>query len=163
MSTDSPEGQSLSIGEVAARTGVASSAIRYWEEEGLLEPAPRRGGRRIYDAAVLDRVALIRLAQRAGFRIPEIRALLRGFPPRASAGERWRSLVERKQADVREHVAELARMLAILETLASCDCPDLDACGAAARRAAGNGMEGETSAVGASPGARRSGRSTPEA
>jgi hypothetical protein len=60
--------------------------------------------------------------------------LIGGFPARASAGVRWRALVGRKQADVRRRIAELRRMLAILDALAACECPDLDACGAAARK-----------------------------
>ena len=123
----------LQIGDVAASAGVAPSAIRYWERQGLLERPRRRSGRRVYDASVLDRVALIRMAQQAGFLIPEIRSLLRGFPPRASAGERWRALVGRKRADVSAKIDELRRMLAVLETLERCDCPDLDACGASLR------------------------------
>jgi MerR family transcriptional regulator, redox-sensitive transcriptional activator SoxR len=125
----------LTIGEVAAAAGVATSAIRFWEEEGLLERARRRNGRRVYDPVIHDRVGLIRLAQSAGFTIPEIRTLLRGFPPRASAGERWRALVDRKQTDVRRQIEELRRMLAVLDRLERCECPDLDACGAVTRNA----------------------------
>ena len=76
-------------------------------------------------------MGLILLAQRAGFTILEIRTLLRGFPPRASAGERWRALVGRKRADVRRKIEELGRMLEVLDVLERCECPDLDACGAA--------------------------------
>jgi MerR family redox-sensitive transcriptional activator SoxR len=124
----------VTIGRVAAVAGVATSAIRFWEEEGLLERARRRSGRRVYDEAIHDRVGLILLAQRAGFTIPEIRTLLRGFPPRASAGERWRALVDRKQAEVRGKIEELRRMLEVLERLERCECPDLDACGATVRQ-----------------------------
>jgi MerR family redox-sensitive transcriptional activator SoxR len=126
--------EDLSIGAAAAWAGVAPSALRYWEDLGLLEPARRRGGHRIYDGAALDRLSLILLAQRAGFTLTEIRQLLRGFSPRASAGERWRALVGRKQSEVRARIDELRRMLGVLDLLERCDCPDLDACGAAARR-----------------------------
>jgi DNA-binding transcriptional MerR regulator len=123
----------LSIGAAAQWAGVAASTLRYWEEVGLLEPARRRGGHRVYDSASLDRLSLVLLAQRAGFTLAEIRQLLRGFPPRASAGERWRTLVDRKQAEVRGKIDELRRMLEVLDLLERCECPDLDACGAAAR------------------------------
>jgi DNA-binding transcriptional MerR regulator len=125
----------LSIGAAAATVGVAASTLRYWEELGLLEPGRKRGGRRSYDEADLDRLSLVSLAQRAGFTLTEIRQLLRGFPPRASAGERWRALVDRKQAELEAQIEELRRMLDVLGMLERCDCPDLDACGAAARRA----------------------------
>jgi MerR family redox-sensitive transcriptional activator SoxR len=124
----------LSIGAAAAWAGVATSTLRYWEELGLLQPGRRNGGQRAYDEAALDRLSLVLLAQRAGFTLAEIRQLLRGFPPRASAGERWRALVDRKQAEVTAKIAELRRMLDVLELLERCECPDLDACGAAARR-----------------------------
>jgi DNA-binding transcriptional MerR regulator len=125
----------LRIGDLAAGAGVATSAIRYWERRGLLERPRRRSGRRVYDAAALDRVAVIRAAQRAGFTLGEIRTLVRGFPPRSSAGERWRALIAGKRADVRAQIAALRRMLAVLETLERCECPDLDGCGAALRAA----------------------------
>ncbi|HEX2211710.1 MAG TPA: MerR family transcriptional regulator, partial [Longimicrobium sp.] len=65
--------EELSIGEVARRTGVAASALRYWEDAGLL-PAPRRvGGRRRYDADAVRRVEVLRSAQQAGFTLAEIR------------------------------------------------------------------------------------------
>lgn len=124
----------LTIGTAAAWAGVATSALRYWEDRGLIRPA-RRGGRRVYDDAALDRLSLVLLAQRAGFALQEIRQLLNGFPPRASAGERWRALVDRKQAEVEAKLEELRRMLDVLALLARCECPDLDACGAAARPA----------------------------
>ena len=59
----------LSIGQVAERAGIASSAIRYYESEGLLPRAGRRNGRRIYDEGIIDRITLIELAKRAGFRV----------------------------------------------------------------------------------------------
>ena len=132
----------LSIGAAAAWAGAATSALRYWEDLGLLRPA-RRGGRRVYDDAALDRLSLVLLAQRAGFTLAEIRQLLAGFPlahggsgravPRASAGDRWRALVDRKQAEVTAKIEELRRMRDVLDLLERCECPDLDACGAAAR------------------------------
>jgi MerR family redox-sensitive transcriptional activator SoxR len=128
-----PANEDRSIGAAAEWAGVATSTLRYWEELGLLDPGRRRGGHRVYDAAALDRLSLVLLAQSAGFTLAEIRQLLRGFPPRASAGERWRALVDRKQTDVKARIDELRRMLGVLELLGRCDCPDLDACGAAAR------------------------------
>ena len=122
----------LSIGAAAAWAGVATSALRYWEDLGLLRPS-RRAGRRVYDDAALDRLSLVLLAQRAGFTLAEIRQLLAGFSPRASAGERWRALVDRKQEEVTAKIDELRRMLDVLGLLERCECPDLDACGAAAR------------------------------
>ena len=121
------------IGEAASWAGVATSTLRYWEDLGLLRPARRAGGRRSYDQSGLDRLGLILLAQRAGFTLEEIRQLLSGFGPRVAAGQRWRALVGRKQAEVTAKIDELRRMLDVLGLLERCECPDLDACGAAAR------------------------------
>ena len=120
------------IGQIAARMDLSTSAIRFYESEGLLEPARRRGGRRVYEESVCARIALIQLARRAGFTIAEIRNLFHGFPADTSAGERWSQLVVGKQCEVRAKLEELQRMLEILEQLERCGCPDFEVCGAAA-------------------------------
>src|ERR671910_1373997 len=87
----------LAIGELARRTGVATSALRYYERIGLLPPAERLGQRRQYPASCVERVALIRLYQDAGFTLAEIGRLLaatsRGRPA-------WDHLAERKVAEL---------------------------------------------------------------
>jgi len=123
---------SVSIGEIARRMGLRPSAIRFYESERLLEEIPRRSGRRVYDESVCERLALIQTARRAGFTIAEIRHLFHGFPADASAPDRWRGLVERKRAEIRDKMRELTRMTEILDLLEGCDCPDLEVCGAAA-------------------------------
>ena len=124
----------LSIGELARRMNVATSAIRFYESQGLVAPSGRRSGRRRFEEEACDRIALIRLAQSAGFSIAEIRTLLHGFPSGTRAVDRWRSFVEEKRRQIDERAAELRRMRALLDTLAECGCPDLDACGAAVRQ-----------------------------
>jgi MerR family redox-sensitive transcriptional activator SoxR len=73
----------MSLGEVAQRARVRPSALRYYEGVGLLPPPERENGRRRYDGEVLrevlDRLAVVRVAQQAGFTISEIRTLLDGF------------------------------------------------------------------------------------
>ena len=69
--------KNLSIGQVASLAGIATSAIRYYEGEGLLPAALRRSGRRIYDESVLDRLKFIEMAKRAGFSVAEIADALR--------------------------------------------------------------------------------------
>ena len=140
---------SVPIGEIAQRMGLRPSAIRFYESERLLEPAQRRSGRRVYDESVCDRLALIQMARRAGFTIAEIRHLFRGFPAEASAGERWRGLVEQKQEEIRDKMLELSRMKEILDLLEHCGCPDLEICGAAA---ASRLEEGPRREVGCAPG-----------
>ena len=90
----------LSIGEVAKRANIAASAIRYYESEGLIPPAGRVRGRRVYDPPIIARLALIHLAKSAGFTIAEIRKLLAGVARSAPPGARWRELAERKLAEL---------------------------------------------------------------
>jgi DNA-binding transcriptional MerR regulator len=118
----------LSIGEVALRAGIATSAIRYYEAEGLIPPAPRRGGRRVYDASMVDRLALIAVAKQAGFTVAEIKRLFGGFARRAPPGERWRSLAERKLAELDQRIAEAERMKRVLRVVMRCECPTFEDC-----------------------------------
>ncbi len=82
----------LPIDEVAKQMGVRTSAIRYYESEGLLPKPARRSGQRIYDASILDRLSLIELAKTMGFSIAEIRQLLQGVSRKTPLGPRWRAL-----------------------------------------------------------------------
>ena len=126
----------MRIGELARHADVRVSTIRYYERRGLLSPRGRgvRGERR-YDAAALDRLAFVRLAQAGGLTLSEIRSLLHGFPPGTGAPMRWRS-VRRAKLDALE-----ARMRALraarrrLRATAACRCADLDECGRRARSA----------------------------
>lgn len=132
----------LRIGEVAERSGLAPSAIRYYESEGLLPKAPRRNGRRVYEEAIFDRLGLIDLAQRAGFRVAEIKKLLAGFSGRAAPGERWRSLAQAKLGEIEGRIAEAERMKRVLRTVLGCRCPTIDDCGRAMRDGRGRGRRG---------------------
>jgi MerR family redox-sensitive transcriptional activator SoxR len=118
----------LSIGEVAERAGLAASAIRYYEREGLIPKAPRRNGRRVYPADIVDRLAFIHLAQSAGFRIAEIKRLLGGFGRRTPPGERWRALATRKLEELDERIEEAERMKAVLRAVTRCECPTIEDC-----------------------------------
>ncbi len=123
------------IGEVAKRAGVRTSAIRYYEQQKLL-PAPARvSGQRRYDASVLRALDVIALAQEAGFTIAEVRQLLHGFSKRTPAGARWRGLAERKLEEVEERIAKLRDMKTILARLIECECPTLDDCSIGRKRA----------------------------
>lgn len=124
----------LPIGEVARRAGVATSAIRYYEAEGLLPRAPRAGGRRVYPESVLQRLALIALAKDAGFTVAEIRRLLSGFSRKTPPGQRWRKLAESKVAELDRRIEEALRMKAVLQAVTRCECPTLDDCGAGLTR-----------------------------
>jgi len=124
----------LTIGEVAKRTGIAVSALRYYERERLIPKADRRGGKRVYGEDVLDRLALIGVAKAAGFTVSEIRAFLAGVTRRSPPGPRWRKLARRKLSELEDRMAEVERMKQVLENLTRCECPTLDDCSRALRR-----------------------------
>lgn len=119
----------MSIGEVASKFGLAASAIRFYEQEGLLPPARRRSGRRVYDSDILHRLSVIELAKAAGFTIREIRELLDGCTGRARPGSMWRQLAQRKRSELQRSIETAQRMQAILDQLLACECPTLVACG----------------------------------
>ena len=118
----------LSIGEVARRAGVSASAIRYYEEAGLLGEPERMGGKRRYDEGVLRSLALIGGAKRAGFTLSEIRTLLHGFPAGTGAAKRWRELAVEKLAEVDEATLQLRETRGLLEEALRCQCASLDEC-----------------------------------
>jgi len=134
----------LTIGEVAGRTGLAASALRYYEREGLIPRANRLGGRRVWDEDILDRLALVGAAKAAGFTVAEIRVLLSGVARRSPPGKRWRKLADRKLTELDARMAEVERMKRVLEALTSCECPTLEACSRAIRSDPGRGVRGLT-------------------
>jgi MerR family redox-sensitive transcriptional activator SoxR len=118
----------LTIGEVARRAGLRASAVRYYEDAGILPPAARVSGQRRYDETVLARLAVIRLAQEVGFSVAEIRALVDGFDTAGVASERWQEMARHKLPDVDALMQRAERMKLLLETSLACGCLTLDAC-----------------------------------
>ncbi|MCH8132202.1 MAG: MerR family transcriptional regulator [Myxococcales bacterium] len=122
----------LRIGEVAQRAGIATSAIRYYEREGLIPKADRFGNARVYGTDILDRLALIALAKSAGFTIAETRRLLRGVSRRTPPGPRWRAQAQKKLVEVEARLAEAERMRSVLRKMMGCECPTFEDCTRAA-------------------------------
>ncbi|MHB8814931.1 MAG: MerR family transcriptional regulator [Steroidobacteraceae bacterium] len=119
---------SMSIGQVAQRCRLASSAIRYYEKAGLLPKPARVSGRRRYAADVIGRVRLVQLAREAGFTIAEIRLFITGFSATTPPTIRWRTLAERKLAEIAAQMQQLERMRALLHSSFHCRCLSLDEC-----------------------------------
>ena len=117
----------VKIGEAAELVGIPASTIRYYEKEGLVTPA-RVSGRRELDAGDLVRLRVVRLARAAGFKLAEIKPLLGGVDEREAPGPLWREVAAKKQAEIRERIAELERMTAVLDALAACRCDSLAQC-----------------------------------
>ena len=120
------------IGEVARRAGVRPSALRYYERIGVLPPPGRENGRRRYDEEVLrevlDRLAIVRVAQQAGFTIAEIRTLLDGFSEDTPPSERWRVLAREKLPEVEALIGRAQGMKSLLERGLECECLRLEDC-----------------------------------
>jgi MerR family transcriptional regulator, redox-sensitive transcriptional activator SoxR len=137
-------GDVLTIGEVAARSGVAPSALRFYEAKSLIASDRTDSGHRRYPRSVLRRVAFIVFAQKVGLSLEEIRAELARLP-RNRAPERagWAELSRSWTIRIDERIAELARMKAGLTECIGCGCLSLDRCqfanpgDRAARRGAG--------------------------
>jgi MerR family redox-sensitive transcriptional activator SoxR len=114
----------MSIGEVARKTGLRPSAIRYYEKLGLLARAPRVGGRRYYDQRALDRLAMVRFARHVGFNIAEIKLLLSDVEERPPPA-RWRTLARQKAARLGEIIAQARRAQDLLHETLGHQCPKL--------------------------------------
>jgi MerR family transcriptional regulator, redox-sensitive transcriptional activator SoxR len=118
----------LSIGEVAQQAGVRTSTLRYYERIGLLPPARRIGGRRRYDASVLQTLSIIQTAQQAGFTVAEIGILVNKVLPRTTPPEDWEELTRRKLGEVDKLLTQVQSMKALLEDVLRCDYQQLADC-----------------------------------
>jgi MerR family redox-sensitive transcriptional activator SoxR len=119
----------LTIGEVAARSGVATSALRFYEERGLIRSIRTDAGHRRYPRAVLRRIAFIVFAQRIGLSLEEIGAELATLPHnRVPERADWAKLSASWTRRIRERIAELERMEVGLTECIGCGCLSLDRC-----------------------------------
>jgi MerR family redox-sensitive transcriptional activator SoxR len=119
----------LTIGEVARRSGVAASALRFYEQQGLIDSERAGSGHRRYPRMVLRRIAFIVFAQRVGLSLQEIGAELSKLPPdRAPMRRDWSRLSRTWSSRVDQRIAELERLKLGLEGCIGCGCLSLDRC-----------------------------------
>ena len=119
----------LTIGEVSRRSGVASSALRFYEERGLISSERAGSGHRRYPRAVLRRIAFIVFAQRVGLTLEEIGEELAKLPAnRAPTKRDWSRLSSRWSGRIDERIAELERLKLGLTECIGCGCLSLDRC-----------------------------------
>jgi DNA-binding transcriptional MerR regulator len=116
--------QVLTIGELAQRTGVAATALRYYDELGLVSPAARSGGQRRYDDAAVRQVGVVLLLRDLGFTLAEIARFVGGRPDRQGRDDLVRGKIAELDALIRD--AEIARV-ALVHALA-CPADDPRAC-----------------------------------
>ena len=119
----------LSIGEVSARTGLSTSALRFYEREGLLVSIRSSGGQRRYPREVLRRVAFIRVAQSVGLDLAEIRRMLASLPRERTPNKAdWARLSNGWRPMLDERIASLERLRDQLSDCIGCGCLSLRAC-----------------------------------
>ncbi len=119
----------LNIGEVARRSGVASSALRFYEERDLITSERAGSGHRRYPRSVLRRIAFIVFAQRVGLTLDEIGAELAKLPPdRVPTRRDWSRLSTKWTARIDDRIHELERLKLGLTECIGCGCLSLDRC-----------------------------------
>jgi MerR family transcriptional regulator, redox-sensitive transcriptional activator SoxR len=119
----------LTIGDISQRSGVASSALRFYEERGLIASERTGSAHRRYRRPVLRRIAFIVFAQRVGLSLEEIAAELAQLPPdRAPTRRDWSRLSSKWSARIDERIAELERLKLGLTECIGCGCLSLDRC-----------------------------------
>jgi MerR family redox-sensitive transcriptional activator SoxR len=119
----------LSIGEVSGRSGVAPSALRFYERQGLIEAARSEGNQRRYDRAVLRRIAFIQAGRAAGVTLADIRGALEGLPTRRTPSRKdWERLSNKWRNDLDARIETLRALRDRLTTCIGCGCLSIDQC-----------------------------------
>jgi MerR family transcriptional regulator, redox-sensitive transcriptional activator SoxR len=119
----------LTIGEVADRSGVATSALRFYEAQGLITASRTGGNQRRYERAVLRRIALINAGRAAGISLERIRAALDSLPTGRTPTRRdWERLSRAWRDDLDRQIATLHSIRSRLTTCIGCGCLSIDAC-----------------------------------
>ena len=119
----------LSIGYVAERTGLAVSAIRYYQEEGLVHPERDRAGRRIFARGDIRRLSFVLIAQQLGFSLADIRHALQSLPNgRNPTRADWARLAKSFQRDIDARIAGLTSLRDRLDSCIGCGCLSLETC-----------------------------------
>jgi MerR family transcriptional regulator, redox-sensitive transcriptional activator SoxR len=121
--------QALTVGEVALRSGVAVSALHFYEAKGLIRSQRSAGNQRRYARDVLRRVAVIRTAQRVGISLEQIAAALDTLPPgRAPTRADWSRLSRRWRDDLNQRIVQLEKLRDTLDDCIGCGCLSLQRC-----------------------------------
>jgi MerR family transcriptional regulator, redox-sensitive transcriptional activator SoxR len=118
----------FSIGEIAERAGIQTSAIRYYESIGLLPVPQRINGRRRYSEDVVARLNIILAARELGFSLEEARMLIEGCADDTPPSELWRTLASEKLPQVDAMIAQAQRLKMLLEAGLRCECVRIEDC-----------------------------------
>ncbi|WP_394061164.1 redox-sensitive transcriptional activator SoxR [Alcaligenes sp. WGS1538] len=129
MSKDIDFSRALTVGEVARRSGVPVSTVHFYESKGLIASTRNSGNQRRFESVVLRYIAIIKVAQRTGIPLEEIREALRGLPPGSKpTAAQWRAMSQRWQASLDERIERLTRLRDELTRCIGCGCLSMDEC-----------------------------------
>jgi MerR family transcriptional regulator, redox-sensitive transcriptional activator SoxR len=131
----------LTIGQLAQRVGLATSAIRFYERTGVLPQPERVSGQRRYGPDAVRRLEVLEVAKRAGFSLDEAKLLLQSADAGTPAFEAVRALAERKLPDVEALIARAQNMRSWLLAATDCSCTTLDVCALFERQPTGAGTD----------------------
>ncbi|MGJ8583056.1 MAG: redox-sensitive transcriptional activator SoxR [Marinosulfonomonas sp.] len=121
--------QGLSIGQLADRTGLAVSAIRFYEEKGLVAPLRNSGGQRRYDRADIRRLSFVMISQQLGFTLAEIRELFRALPDdRTPTKADWTRISRMFRGTINARIDGLTALRDKLDGCIGCGCLSLQKC-----------------------------------
>ncbi len=119
----------LTVGQVATRCGIATSAVRYYDDEGLISSHRSTGGQRRFDREVIRRISFILAAQRVGRSLAEIRETLDALPhDHAPSQSEWTEVSTQWRARLDEHIDQLATLRDRLDECIGCGCLSLERC-----------------------------------
>ncbi|MFZ3323091.1 MAG: MerR family transcriptional regulator [Usitatibacter sp.] len=118
----------LSIGEVARRAGMRTSALRYYEDAGILPRAARINGRRRYSEELVSLIEVARFAQSVGFSLAEIKRLFSGMRGRKDLRAQWRPLAQAKLEELDRVIERARRMKKAIESGLRCGCIRVEDC-----------------------------------
>jgi len=127
VNTKSAQAASLSIGELAAASGLRASAIRYYEDAGVLPKAARVRGQRTYRPDAVDRLMLVRFCSRLGMSLSDIRRLV-STPKGARSKQTWRQLVDGQLEEITALIATAQNVERVLLESRDCDCVTPESC-----------------------------------
>ena len=127
--TPSCTAKELTVGEVAKRSGVAVSALHFYESKGLIKSRRNQGNQRRYPREVLRRVAVIKVAQRTGIPLASIREALAALPEgRTPTADDWSRMSARWKAELDDRITRLTRLRDQLDGCIGCGCLSLEVC-----------------------------------
>lgn len=119
----------LTVGEVAQRSGVAVSTIHFYEAKGLIKSRRSQGNHRLFRRDVLRRIAVIKVAQRTGMSLDDIREALKALPEdRTPTKNDWARMSQAWKAELEERIERLMRLRDQLDRCIGCGCLSLSDC-----------------------------------